>query len=137
MSITLVDADSVTKINTGTHPHGSVKVGRWDQARVTQRWFGTVGEVTFVGGKSVRELTCWMILTGYASHVALLTGMEVLNEEIGTSGTLTVTISGESDTTFSNVIFNGFEPEEDPWKDGSGVNGWQVKGTLNFRQVKS
>jgi hypothetical protein len=38
---------------------------------------------------------------------------------------------------FLNVIFNGFEPEEDPWYDGSGVNGWQVKGMMKFRQAVS
>lgn len=137
MSITLVDSESVELLNTGTNLHGSVNVSRWEQARVTQRWFGTIGELTFVGGKSGRDLSCWMIVRGYASQLLLLTAVDVINEEIGGFGTLTITISGEADTVFTNVLFNGFEPQEEPWRDGSGVNGWQVKGNLSFRQVKS
>jgi hypothetical protein len=55
-----------------------------------------------------------------------------LNDEINAAGTLDV-----DGLEFLNVIFNGFTPEEDPWYDGSGVNGWNCKGILSFRQVKS
>jgi len=132
MTITLTDSDDVEKINTGTHLHGSIKPGPYDAARVTQRWFGAVGEVIFTGKLSGRELTCWLQLTGYASHGLLHAGIVVLNDEINTSGTLDV-----DGLEFLNVVFNGFTPEEDPWLDGSGVNGWNCKGTLSFRQIKS
>jgi len=126
MTITLGDID------TGTHPHGSIKAGPYDYARVTQRWFGVNGEYTLAGGISGRELSCWLILTGYSSHAELHAGLANLNGLANTSGTMDV-----DGLEFLNVIFNGFEPEEDPWYDGSGVNGWQVKGMMKFRQAVS
>lgn len=119
-------------LNTGTHPHGSVKVGPYDYARVTQRWFGTTGELNLLGGLSGRDLSCWLILKGYATHGLLHAGIVTLSDYANQSGTLDV-----DGLEFLNVIFNGFTLEEDPWYDGSGVHGWQVKGMLNFRQVKS
>jgi len=132
MTITLTDKDDVEVINTGSHLHGSVKPGPYDYARTTQRWFGTTGEMTFTGGMSGRELTCWLWLTGYASHGLLHAGIVTLSDATNKSGTLDV-----SGLEFLNVIFDGFTPDEDPWLDGSGVNGWQIKGMLKFRQVRS
>jgi len=126
MTITLGDID------TGTHLHGSIKAGPYDYARVTQRWFGVNGEYTLAGGISGRELSCWLILTGYSSHAELHAGLANLQGLANTSGTMDV-----DGLEFLNVIFNGFEPEEDPWYDGSGVNGWQVKGMMKFRQAVS
>lgn len=119
-------------IDTGTHPHGSINAGSYDASRVTQRWFGVNGEMTLTGKLHGRDLSCWLILTGYASHALLHAGLATLNGYINTSGTLTV-----NSLEFLNVIFLGFEPEEDPWEDASGVNGWQVKGVMRFRQAVS
>lgn len=124
MTITLGDID------TGTHPHGSIKAGPYDYARATQRWFGVSGEYTMTGQLSGRDLSCWLLLTGYNSHGELHAGLANLQGLANTSGTLDV-----DGLEFLNVIFNGFELEEDPWLDGSGVNGWQVKGTMKFRQA--
>jgi len=123
---------TIGALDTGTHPHGSIKAGQYDAARVTQRWFGVNGEMTLTGGISGRELSCWLILTGYASHGLLHAGLANLQGLANTSGTLDV-----DGLEFLNVIFLGFEPEEDPWYDGSGVNGWQVKGMMRFRQAVS
>lgn len=119
-------------IDTGSHPHGSIRAGAYDAARVTQRWFGVNGEMTFTGGISGRELSCWLWLSGYASQGELQSGLANLQGLANTSGTMTA-----SGIEFLNVIFLGFEPEEDPWYDGSGVNGWQLKGTMRFRQAVS
>ncbi len=119
-------------INTGTHPHGSIVASAYDAARVTQRWFGVNGEMTLTGGISGRNLSCWLLLTGYASHGLLHAGLANLQGLANTSGTLDV-----NGLEFLNCIFLGFEPEEEPWLDGSGVNGWQVKGTMRFRQAVS
>lgn len=119
-------------IDTGTHPHGSIKAGPYDYARATQKWFGTNGEYTMTGGISGRELSCWLLLTGYNSHGDLHAGLANLQGLANTSGTLDV-----DGLEFLNVIFNGFELEEDPWLDGSGVHGWQVKGMMKFRQAVS
>lgn len=119
-------------LNTGTHPHGSIKADAYDAARVTQRWFGVNGEMTLTGGISGRNLSCWLLLTGYATHGLLHAGLATLQGFANTSGTLDV-----NGVEFLNVIFLGFEPEEDPWQDGSGVNGWQVQGMMRFRQAVS
>ena len=132
MTIILTDINNVDVIDTGSHPHGSIKPGPYDYARVTQRWFGTTGELNLTGGMSGRELSCWLILAGYASHGLLHEGIVLLSNATNKSGTLDV-----DGLEFLNVIFDGFTPDEDPWYDGSGVNGWQIKGMLKFRQVRS
>ena len=132
MTIKLTDKDNVDVIDTGSNLHGSIKAGPYDYARVTQRWFGTTGEMILTGGLSGRELTCWLWLTGYGTHDLLHADMVLLGDAANKSGTLDV-----NGVDFLNVIFDGFTPEEDPWYDGSGVNGWQVKGIMKFRQVKS
>lgn len=119
-------------LNTGSLLHGSIKAGPYDYARTTQRWFGVTGELNLLGKLHSRELSCWLILGGYSSHANLHAAVVTLSDYANQSGTLDV-----DGLQFLNVVFNGFTPDEDPWLDASGVNGWQVKGTLSFRQVKS
>ncbi len=88
--------------------------------------------MTLTGRMHGRDLSCWLLLTGYASHGLLHAGIVTVNDYINTSGTLDV-----DGLEFLNVIFHGFEPDEDPWYDGSGVNGWQVLGTMRFRQSRA
>jgi hypothetical protein len=132
MTITLTDSDSVVQIDTGTHPHGSVRPTSYDASRVRQQWFGVNGEITLTGGLSGRNLSCWIILKGFASHGLLHAAIANLDGLINTAGTLDV-----DGLEFLYVLFEGFEPDEDPWYDASGVNGWQVKGMLKFRQSVS
>ena len=116
-------------LTTGTNLHGTIKAGAYDASRVVQRWFGVDGEITLTGGLHGRELSCWLLLTGYGTHGLLHAALFDLNGYINLSGTLDV-----DGLEFLNVIFHGFEPEEDPWYDGSGVNGWQLQGIMKFRQ---
>ena len=122
-------------LNTGAALHGSIKPSAWQFSRSTQTFFGVTGEYHLQGRLHGRDLTAWLWPSGYASHEALQTAIETFNSYIGAFGTMTCTIGTAK--TFTNCIFDGFEPDEDPWYDGSGVNGWQVKGTLKFRQIKS
>lgn len=130
MSITLGSLD------TGSALHGAIRPSVWNQSRSVQQFFGLQGEYYLLGEKHGRDLSTWCIPSGYASHEALHDAIETINDLIGVNGTMTWT-SGSDIKTFANTIFDGFETEEEPWLDGSGVNGWQVRGILKFRQVKS
>lgn len=122
-------------LNTGSALHGPIKPSAWQFTRSVQTFFGVTGEFHLQGRMHGRDLTAWCWPSGYASHAAIQDAIESINSYIGTSGTMTCTIG--TDKTYANTVFDGFELEEDPWYDGSGVNGWQVRGTLKFRQVKS
>jgi hypothetical protein len=130
MTITLGSVD------TGTHLHGSIKADPYNFDSVVQPFFGVQGEYHLLGKLHGRELSCWLLLYGFADHNAVQAGVTALNDLILENGQLRVTV-GSNVTTGENVVFHGFVPEEDPWLDGSGVNGWQVLGTMKFRQVKS
>ena len=92
-------------IDTGSHPHGSINASAYDASRVTQRWFGVNGEMTLTGKLHGRDLSCWLILTGYATHGLLHSGLATLNGFINTSGTLDV-----DGLEFLNVIFHSGSP---------------------------
>lgn len=123
-------------INTGTHLHGSIKSEVWDVDRQRESFFGVEGEFYLLGAGKGRELSTWLLLYGFSTHALCHTGIDALNALINVNGTMTWTV-GADVKTFTNTIFTGFVPDEDPWLDGSGINGWQVKGTMKFRQVFS
>jgi len=121
----------------GTHLFGTIKAPAFEFSRVAQTFFGVVGEQNLYGKAHFRYLTCPLQLTGYATHLTLQQGVATMALWMGTTGTLTYNLGGGDSTPFTQCIFEGFEPEEEPWKDGSGVNGWNQRGTLKFRQVAS
>lgn len=123
-------------LNTGSELHGTIKPTAWSFSRSIQTYFGVTGAYRIHGRLHERELTCWLHPTGYATHALLQAAIESVNGAIGTSGTMTWTVGADS-KTFTLCTFEGLELDEDPWLDGSGVNGWQAKGTLRFRQIKS
>lgn len=124
---------TMTTLTTGTNLHGTMQVGPWEYARATQSFFGTVGEYYLFGGARSREISAWLQFTGYASHALLQAALATLQSNIAKTGTVTLTIGADS-TTFTNSTFEGFTPEEDPWLDGSGINGWNLRGRLKWRQ---
>jgi hypothetical protein len=124
---------SMTSMTTGSNLHGTMQVGPWDYARAIQSYFGTIGEYHLLGGGRGRELSAWMQFTGYASHSGLLSALTTLQGNTGEAGTVTITIGADSGT-FTNCTFDGFTPEEDPWVDASGQNGWNLRGRLKWRQ---
>ena len=121
-------------MTTGTELHGTIKATPWQYSRNVQTFFGVTGEFHLQGRLHGRDLTAWILPKGYASHAALHTAIESVNATIGESGTMTWTDGVVA--TFANCVFNGLDLEEDPWLDGSGVNGWQALGILRFRQIK-
>ena len=121
----------------GTHLHGTAHVGPWERSESVQIFPGVVGAYTLQGKKHHRMITIPFHLTGYATHVLLLSGVVEFGTLQGVSGSLVVDLGGGDSSTFTLCTFLGFEPSEDPWKDGSGVNGWQQQGMLKFRQVAS
>lgn len=121
----------------GNHIHGTAQVPPWERSESIQRFPGVTGAQVLQGAKHDRIISIPFQLTGYASHLLLQTGISDLSVLQGSTGSLTVDLGGGDSVTFTQCIFVGFEPSEDPWKDGSGVNGWQQKGTLRFRQIAS
>ena len=116
---------------------GAPIVPPWEFSRTAQTFFGLIGEQNLFGKFHHRYITIPYHLTGYSTHLLLQTQVAVLAVAIGTTGTLTYDLGGGDSVTFTNCIFEGFEPSENPWKDGSGVNGWQQTGQLKIRQVAS
>lgn len=131
MSLTL------TGIDFGTYIHGTMNVPPWEFSVARQRVFGVAGEQTLYGQAHARNITIPYHLYGYSTHAALQLQIGSLSTEATTSGTLVVDLGGGDSYSFTNVSFEGFEPSEEPWKDGAGVNGWQVRGTLKFRQANA
>jgi len=127
-------------ITLGTIPfdstiHETPNVPMWEYQRIRQTFFGVAGEVVFLGAAEGRDITIVYTMTGHSSHDDLQDGIAQFNLALGESGDLIIDLGGGDTTTYTNCIFYGFEPQETPWLDGSGVNGWQCKGTLRFRQI--
>lgn len=121
-------------LDTGSALHGSMKAGQWDRSFGVQRFFGVPGEYHLQGRPHGRDLSTWCHPSGYSTRSDIQDAIDLINTFQGDSGTVTLTIDGNT-TTFENCIFQGFEPDEEPWLDGSGTNGWQVRGTLRWRQI--
>ena len=126
-------------MTTGTALHGSIKSTPWDFSQTVQTWFGVTGAAILQGRLHIRQLEAWVWPRGYANHTALQTDISVMNALVGEYGSLVWTnpADGADITTYTKCVFDGFELDEAPWQDGSGVNGWQVLGTMKFRQIKS
>lgn len=122
-------------LDTGAALHGSIRATSWDYTRNVQSFFGVTGEFHLQGRLHGRDLVAWCLATGFSTHALLHDAIETINALSGTSGTMTWTSAADI-KTFTNCVFNGFDLDEDPWFDGSGVNGWQVLGQLRFRQIK-
>jgi hypothetical protein len=128
MSITL------GTISFGTNIHGTPVVSPWEYDISLQHFPGVYGETEFRGKWRGREITIPYHLYGYGTLVLLLADVVEMSSAIGTTGTLNINLGGGDSSSFTEVTFRGFFPEENPWKDGSGVNGWNQRGMLHFRQ---
>lgn len=114
--------------------HGTPRVPPWTFQRVTQTFFGVPGEVQLLGAAESREIVISYTMTGHATQLNLQAGIAQFALALGLTGDLEINLGGGDVTEFVDCTFDGFFPEEDPWYDGSGVNGWQCRGTLRFRQ---
>lgn len=99
---------------------------------VVAEFAGLDGESHLVGGLTGRELTCRYLMDGYASRTALKTATDAIHAQTGQL-TGTITITGNLARTIPKCTFLGFVHEEGRY-DGSGVNGWFVRGLLIWRQ---
>ena len=98
--------------------------------------FGVKGVSQIVGKTGSRMLTCEVYLDGYSTLPLLRTAVKTIQNKAGQlTGTLTETVEGNA-TTYGNCTFLGFKPASKPMKDGSGVNGWFINGTLHWLQRK-
>jgi hypothetical protein len=121
----------------GSHIHGTPNVSPWDYSDTVQTFHGLRGETHLIGDSHGRDIVIPFELTGLSSLTNLLAAVEAMASEIGESGTLIIDLGGGDAPGYTPCIFNGFTPSEDPWRDGSGVNGWQQRGTLKFRHIAS
>lgn len=122
-------------LSTGYALHGSLKAGAWERSESVQTFFAVIGEYRMQGALHGRDLSTWCEPSGYANRALLQAAIDAVNSYQGDSGTVICTIDSVS-TTFANCVFQGFELEEEPWYDASGVNGWIVRGSLRWRQIK-
>jgi hypothetical protein len=127
---------AMATMTTGSNLHGTILPQPWNESRSIQTWFGLAGEYHLFGRLHGREFAAWMQFVGYTSHNLIQAAIETMNAQIGEFGTVTYTV-GTDIKTFGNSIFMGFTPEEDPWLDGSGINGWNCRGKLTWRQIKT
>ncbi len=114
--------------------HGTPVVPPWEFQRSSQTFFGVPGEYQLLGAANFRNITIKYEMTGHATHLNLQAGIAQFAIILGFTGTLEVDLGGIDVSSFDNCTFDGFFPEEPPWYDGSGVNGWQCRGELRFRQ---
>ena len=125
---------TMASLSTGSALHGSLKAGQWERSVAVQRFFGLFGEYHLQGRPHGRDLTTWCQPYGYANRSDLQDAIDLINTHQGDSGSVFVEI-GNDQTAYDNCVFEGFEIDEEPWLDGSGINGWQVMGTLRWRQI--
>lgn len=126
---------SIGSTSFGANIHGTPSVPPWEYDRTLQSFFGITGELMMLGAAKGRQITIMLQLTGYSSHYLLQTAVAEMAALLGAFGTLEVDLGGGDVSTFPLCTFEGFFPEEDPWRDGSGANGWQQRGQLRFRQA--
>ena len=125
---------TIGTVDTGTHLHGTVKAEAPAFDSVIQPFFGVYGEYHLLGESHGRDLSCWLHLYGFNSHALVQSAVTLLNARVLQNGTLRHSI-GSDVTTWDDTVFYGFIPDEDPWFDGAGINGWQVRGMMKFRQA--
>lgn len=118
--------------NFGNPLHGTLKESPWDQPVAVQSYFGIKGELHLIGKAQGRDLELDIMLYNGADEAAVRTATAAIGVEQGLSGTLTI-----NGLTWTNVRFVSFTPSEAPWQDGSGINGWCLRGVLKFRQIAS
>ena len=118
----------------GSYLHGTPIVPPWEFAVNRQVYYGTLGELSMYSKVHGRNITIPFHLHGFATHVLLQTEIASITSRMGETGTLTVDLGGGDSSTYPYCTFEGMDQEENPWLDASGTNGWQVRGTLKFRQ---
>ena len=122
----------------GNYLHGTPVVPTWEFSRGIQRSPGVVGEQHLFGSVHGRQIVIPDFeLYNIATHVLLQTQVALMSAAVGSNGDLVIDLGGGDAVTFTLCVFDNAEPLEPPWRDGSGVNGWQQKFNLHFRQVAS
>lgn len=115
-----------------THDHGDVMPLEPPQLPITVAQFaGVKGESHIVDEPKGRDLVCRYTMDGFVSRAALDDAINLIHAEAGKQGT--IEISGNLAREIPNCTFLGFVHQE-AFIDGSGVNGFVVRGLLRWRQ---
>lgn len=114
-----------------------VAVQSFDLPLVIGQFFGVLGESHITGEPFGRELSCDLVFDGYTGGPdALETDLRTLDSKIGKlTGTLTEVL-GSDTRTFPQCTFVGYQALGEPFRDGSGQNGWVLFTRLFWRQRK-
>jgi hypothetical protein len=112
--------------------HRSIVAPRYDLQEQVQTWHGVTGAAVLFGGQTTRLLTLEVTFRGFATEALLRTHVATVQSHIFDSGTLTV-----DGISWPQSAFLGFQPQDQPFLDASGVHGYVQSGQLTFRQIHS
>lgn len=120
-----------------SNPSGTIQVLDPHRPAISVgQFFAVNGESHIIGETHGADLGCEYRFQGYNTVTLLRDDEKTLESKYGKlTGTLTQTISGNT-RTYQQCTFIGFRAFESPWLDGSGVNGWIMRGILLWRQRK-
>lgn len=121
--------------NFGSNLHGDlIPAANFDPQVIVGQFFGVRGEAHLLGDISGRDLTCDFMLSGFGTSALLDAAIKTIEAQMGRL-TGTVSLTGNIVTSQPNCTFLAFE--RGPMMiDGSGVNGWLVRGRLRWRQQR-
>lgn len=120
------------------HRHGVLVLGPWDFERQVSTYPGLEGELHLTGKRYGRKLSIDYHFLGFESAALLYTALDIVDQQLlNTSGTLLITGNGSPGQPIQNCTFDGFQPAGPVRWDGSGVNGWHIRGQLVWTQRKA
>ena len=96
-----------------------------------ETWHGVAGAAVLYGAQTTRILTLEVTFKGFTTEALLRAHVATVQTHITDSGTLTV-----DSINWPQCAFLGFQPQGQPFLDGSGQHGYVQQGTLSFRQLK-
>lgn len=119
----------------GSNLHGDlIPAANFDPQVIVGQFFGVRGEAHLLGDACGRDLTCDYMLSGFLTSSDLDTAIKAIEAKIGVL-TGTVALTGNIVTSQRFCTFLAYERGSMQF-DGSGVNGWLVRGRLRWRQQR-
>ena len=112
--------------------HGDISAPDYEYDEVIQTFWGVVGAAVLYSQQTTRIITLPIHFTGFSTQALLTAHIATVRSHMFDNGTLTV-----DGINWPLSAFIGFTPDGPVSLDASGHNGWNIAGTLNFRQIDS
>jgi len=112
--------------------HLSIVAPAYDIQESVQTWHGVTGAAVMFGGQTTRIISLKVTFGGFASESLLRGHVATVQSHIFDNGTLVV-----DSISWPLSALLGFDPDAQPFLDGSGTHGYIQMGTLTFRQIRS